>query len=513
MTDRYAIEFYNAAEDLLSRNIAAGRGEKVAIIDASGHHSYATLAERAGQVASMLVARGLGREDRLALVMLDSVDLVACFLGAIKAGVIPVPLNTRLAPRDYAYILQDCGASGLIVSAPLLDTVLGTGPVPGMVLVDGGATGCHPSLADSLTGQPANHATASTRADDMCFWLYTSGTTGAPKGVVHLHSHLVATAELYAVRILGLGEDDVVYSAAKLFFAYGLGNSLTFPMTVGATTVLLAGPPEPAAVCDILERERPTVFFGVPTLYAMLLASGKLPAPDAHNLRVCVSAGEPLPADLLNRWNAQVGTTILDGLGTTEMLHIFISNRLDSVTPGTTGQAVPGYRVRLLDENDAPCAPGEMGVLEVSGPTAALMYWNQREKTKETFRGLWTRTGDNYIMDASGVLTYCGRNDDMLKVGGIYVSPFEVEAALAEHGSVLEAAVVGHPDKDQLIKPKAFVMLQAGVAGTDALAEELKRHVRTSLAEYKYPRWIEFVDDLPRTATGKIQRFRLRAAE
>ena len=402
MTDRYAIEFYNAAEDLLSRNLAAGRGEKVAIIDASGRHSYATLAERAGQVASMLVARGLGREDRLALVMLDSVDLVACFLGAIKAGVIPVPLNTRLAPRDYAYILEDCGASGLIVSAPLLDTVLGTGPVPGMVLVDGGATAGHPSLADSLAGQPADHATASTRADDMCFWLYTSGTTGAPKGVVHLHSHLVATAELYAVRILGLGEDDVVYSAAKLFFAYGLGNSLTFPMTVGATTVLLAGPPEPAAVCDILERERPTVFFGVPTLYAMLLASGKLPAPDAHNLRVCVSAGEPLPADLLNRWNAQVGTTILDGLGTTEMLHIFISNRLDSVTPGTTGQAVPGYRVRLLDENDAPCAPGEMGVLEVSGPTAALMYWNQREKTKETFRGPWTRTGDNYIMDASG---------------------------------------------------------------------------------------------------------------
>ena len=501
---------YNAAEDLITRNLEAGRGDRTAIIDATGHHSYSDLARRAAQVANMLTAGGLGREDRLVLVMFDCFELAACLLGAIKAGVIPVPLNTRLAPRDYAYILADCRAAGLIVSEPLRDTVLAGSAPPGLMLVDGAGAAGQPGLAETLDAASPHHETAPTRADEMCFWLYTSGTTGAPKGVVHLHAHLAATADLYAIPTLQLTGEDVVYSAAKLFFAYGLGNSLTFPMAVGATTILLAGPPEPAAVCDILERERPTVFFGVPTLYAMLLASGRLPDRDAHALRLCVSAGEPLPPDLLRRWRERTGIDILDGLGTTEMLHIFVSNRLDSITPGATGLAVPGYEVRLVGEDGRLCGPGEMGILEVSGPTSAIMYWNQREKTKDTFRGPWTRTGDNFVMDESGILTYGGRNDDMLKVGGIYVSPFEVEAALVAHDSVLEAAVVGHPDRDALIKPKAFVVLQAGVAATDALAEELKTFVRTSLAAYKYPRWIEFVDELPKTATGKIQRFRLR---
>jgi benzoate-CoA ligase len=501
---------YNAAADLIGRNLDAGRGAKTAFIDATGHHSFDEVAARAARFANTLERLGIKPEARVVLVMLDSVDLVACFLGAIKAGVVPVPLNTRLASRDYAYILGDSRAAGLVVSDTLVETVLAEGDVPAMVLVDGGDGHGHELLSDATKGASNTHETAPTTADDMCFWLYTSGTTGAPKGAVHLHGHLMATADLYAIPTLGINENDIVYSAAKIFFAYGLGNSLTFPMAVGATTVLLPGPPDPVAVCDILEREKATLFFGVPTLYAMLLASDQLPGAGEHSIRLCVSAGEPLPVDLLRRWRERIGVDILDGIGTTEMLHIFVSNRIGEVTPGATGHAVPGYELRLINEEGGICGPGEMGVLEVSGPTSAMMYWNQREKTKDTFRGPWTRTGDNFVMDGNGVLTYGGRNDDMLKVGGIYVSPFEVEGALVKHEVVMEAAVVGHPDQDELIKPKAFVVLNTGAEATPGLEQTLKDFVRADLAAFKYPRWIEFVDDLPKTATGKIQRFKLR---
>ena len=501
---------YNAADDLISRNLTAGRGDKTAFIDAAGSHSYADVAARASRFANTLERLGVRREARVVLVMLDSVELVAGFLGAIKAGVVPVPLNTRLAARDYAYILYDSRADALIVSESLLDTVLGEAEAPGVVLVDGVEAGGHVLLSDATKDASDRHVTAPTTADDMCFWLYTSGTTGAPKSAVHLHGHLIATADLYAGPILGMSADDIVYSAAKIFFAYGLGNSLTFPMVVGATTILLPGPPDPASVGGILKREKPTLFFGVPTLYAMLLAGDQLPSAGEHVLRLCVSAGEPLPVDILRRWRERIGVDILDGIGTTEMLHIFVSNRIGEVTPGATGRAVPGYEVRLINEDGGICKPGEMGVLEISGPTAALMYWGQREKTKDTFRGPWTRTGDNFVMDENGVLTYDGRNDDMLKVGGIYVSPFEVEGALIKHDAVMEAAVVGHPDQDELIKPKAFVVLNEGIAASTKLEQALKDFVRADLATFKYPRWIEFVDDLPKTATGKIQRFKLR---
>ena len=502
---------YNAAADLIGRNLDAGRGGKTAFIDASGSHSYDDVAAKASRFANTLARRGIGPESRVVLVMLDSVDLVACFLGAIKAGVIPVPLNTRLTARDYAYILADSRAAGLVVSDSLVETVLGEAEAPAVVLVDGDNAVGHVTLSAATRDASEIHETAATMADDMCFWLYTSGTTGAPKGAVHLHGHLMATADLYAIPTLLITEDDIVYSAAKIFFAYGLGNSLTFPMAVGATTILLPGPPDPVSVCDILKREKPTLFFGVPTLYAMLLASDQLPGADTHSLRLCVSAGEPLPVDLLRRWRERIAVDILDGIGTTEMLHIFVSNRIGEVTPGATGRAVPGYDVRLINEAGAICGPGEMGVLEISGPTSALMYWNQREKTKDTFRGPWTRTGDNFVMDESGVLTYGGRNDDMLKVGGIYVSPFEVEGALIKHDAVMEAAVVGHPDQDELIKPKAFVVLNPGATASPELEQTLKDFVRADLASFKYPRWIEFMDELPKTATGKIQRFKLRA--
>ena len=503
---------YNAAADLIDRNLAAGRGEKIAFIDAEGPHSYTELAGRAARFANALERLGVAPEARLLLVMLDSINAVACFLGAIKAGVVPVLLNTRLAPRDYAYILDDSNAAGLVVSDSLVSTVLGDARLPGIVLIDGGDAQGHTLLETAMTEASEQHRTVPTRADDICFWLYTSGTTGAPKGVVHLHGHLARTAELYAGPVLNMTADDVVFSAAKLFFAYGLGNSLTFPMAAGATTILHAGPPDAESVCAILRQQRPTLFFGVPTLYAMLLASDALPAAGEHAMRLCVSAGEPLPPDLLHRWRGRTGADVLDGLGTTEMLHIFISNRIGDITPGSTGRAVPGYDIRLVDENGRPCKPGEMGVLEVSGPTSALMYWSQRDKTKDTFRGPWTRTGDNFLVDETGLLTYAGRHDDMLKVGGIYVSPFEVEAALVRHDSVLEAAVIGHPDQDALIKPKAFVVLNAGKEGSETLKRQLQDFVRADLAPYKYPRWIEFIDALPKTATGKIQRFRLRTA-
>jgi benzoate-CoA ligase len=352
---------------------------------------------------------------------------------------------------------------------------------------------------------------AATTADDFCFWLYSSGSTGTPKGTVHLHSHLIQTAELYGKAILGIHEDDLVFSAAKLFFAYGLGNGLTFPLSVGATTVLMAERPTPQAVFQRLREHRPTIFYGVPTLYAALLASpDMLKRGEIPPLRVCTSAGEALPADIGRRWTETLGVEILDGIGSTEMLHIFLSNRPGEVRYGTTGKAVPGYGIRLIGEDGNPVPPGEIGELQINGPSAAVMYWNSREKSRHTFMGDWTRSGDKYIESTDGYFQYCGRSDDMLKVGGIYVSPFEVEGALMTHESVLEAAVVAHADTDELIKPKAYVVLKAGIQPSTALAESLKQHVKEKLAPYKYPRWLEFVAELPKTATGKIQRFKLR---
>lgn len=505
-----AARFYNAAEDLIGRNLEAGRGGKTAVIDGSGSYTYQQLSDRVERFANALRAAGIRREQRVVLALHDTIDFPIAFLGAIRAGVIPVPVNTRLAARDYAFILSDSRAEALFVSANLKDGVLSEANAPRLVVVSGGESGGQTSFADFLATPGSDTAPADTVPDDMCFWLYTSGTTGMPKGAVHLHSHLVATADLYAIPTLGISERDTVYSAAKLFFAYGLGNGLTFPFAVGATTILLEGPPDPASVSRILREQKPTIFFGVPTLYGMLLASKDLPGQGEHAMRLCVSAGEALPEELLNRWRKRVGPEILDGLGSTEMLHIFLSNRIDEVHPGSSGKAVPGYELRLINDEGELCNPGEMGILEVSGPTAAIMYWNQRAKSVDTFRGPWTRTGDKYVADENGVYTYCGRNDDMMKVGGIYVSPFEVEGALLKHEAVLEAAVVGHPDHDGLVKPKAYVVLVEGVEESAALTEDLTAFVKADLATYKYPRWIIFTDTLPKTATGKIQRFKLR---
>jgi benzoate-CoA ligase len=496
---------YNAAADLIGRNLEAGRRGKTAFIDDRGSCTYAELAERVDRAASALLGMGIQPEQRIAIAMLDSSDWPAIFLGAIKVGIVPVAMNTLLTPADYEYQLRDSRARALFVSEPLLksfEPIRAKCPDLKHVISN---------IKEFLGSGKTKVEAAPTTRDDMCFWLYSSGSTGAPKGTVHLHSHLIATAELYAKPVLGIRESDVVFSAAKLFFAYGLGNAMTFPLAVGATAVLMAERPTPDAVFKRLTAQKPTIFYGVPTLYAALLASKDFPERKSLALRVCVSAGEALPADIGKRWTERTGVEILDGIGSTEMLHIFLSNRPGEVRYGTTGKPVPGYELRLVDDQGKVIAdPGELGELQISGPTAAIMYWNQRERTKATFQGPWTRSGDKYSVDKDGYYVYGGRSDDMLKVGGIYVSPVEVEAALITHEAVLEAAVVGMEDEAKLVKPKAYVVLKSGQAPSDSLKAALQQHVKDKLAPYKYPRWIEFKAELPKTATGKIQRFKLR---
>jgi benzoate-CoA ligase len=509
---------FNFAAELIERNLAAGRGGKVAFVDDRGSYTYGDLASRVGRAANALRGLGIEPEQRILLCLVDTIDFPTMFLGAIKAGIVPVPVNTLLTAGDYLHMLRDSRARAAIVSDNLVDRfapVADQVPTLRHLLVSGGAgdglaKGWRP-LDAILAAAAPDAATAPTTRDDICFWLYTSGSTGTPKGVVHLHSHPVMTAELYGKGVLGIAESDVVFSAAKLFFAYGLGNALTFPLTVGATSVLMAERPTAASVSRMLRVHRPSFFYGVPTLYGMLLASPDLPRRDEMALRRCVSAGEALPEEIGRRWAQHFGVDILDGLGSTEMLQTFLSNRPGEVRYGTTGKPVPGYALRLVGDDGREVGTGEIGELQINGPSSAAFYWNNREGSRNTFLGPWTRSGDKYLRDTDGYYTYCGRSDDMLKVGGIYVSPFEVEGALIAHDAVLEAAVVGELDERRLVKPKAFVVLKQGYAPSLELAQELQDHVRTRLAPFKFPRWIEFLPELPKTATGKIQRFKLRS--
>ena len=508
---------YNAAVDLLDRHVRAGRAAKVAYVDDFGAVTYAQLLSRVNRVGQVLRGLGLAVEQRVLLLMHDTADFAACFLGAMKIGAVPVPVNTLLTPADYLHMLVDSRARVLVVSDVLLPRVelaLASVAAPPRVIVArsplGGEAGEHPRLEALCEGLADELAAADTTPDDVAFWLYSSGSTGAPKAAIHLHAHLVRTAVFYAQGVLGLRADDVVYSAAKLFFAYGLGNALTFPLYVGATAVLRAERPTPALVLETLRSRGVTVFGGVPTLFASLLAAPGL-APEGLALRVSLSAGEALPRHIGEQWRARLGSDILDGIGSTELLHIFLSNAPGDIRYGTSGRPVPGYPLKIVGEDGEAVADGEEGALWVRGTTAAAGYFNQRARSLATFHGEWTYTGDRYVREADGRYVYSGREDDMLKVGGIWVAPFEVESALACHPAVLEAAVVGHADGDGLIKPRAFVVLKDPSAAGEALVEELRRFVKGQLAPYKYPRWIEFVGELPKTATGKIQRFRLRA--
>ncbi len=511
---------YNAATHFIDRHLAEGRGAKAACRDERGTTTYAALAERVGRAGNALLDLGLDMEQRVMLCLQDTADFPALFWGAVKAGAVAVPVNTLLTAADYAFMLRDSRARVLVASdsllpklapaladQPFLEHVVVSGTLP-----EGDVAGRTPLALESLLGaaSPALAPAATTR-DDVAFWLYSSGSTGAPKGAIHLHSHLVATAVLYAENVLGMREDDVVFSAAKLFFAYGLGNAMTFPLHVGATAALLRGRPTPAACMEMLRTHRPTIFCGVPTLFASMLADEANDRAHASDrLRVCTSAGEALPRDIGERWEARFGAPILDGLGSTEMLHIFLSNRPGDIAYGTTGRPVPGFALRLMDDDGVPVPDGDIGELWVSGPSAAAGYWNNREKTLATFHGPWIRTGDRYTRDADGRYTYAGRSDDMLKAGGIWVSPVEVENTLIEHEAVLEAAVVGREDDEGLTKPMAFVVLRQGFEASADLAAALQAFVKRRLAPYKYPRWVEFIDALPKTATGKIRRFQLR---
>jgi benzoate-CoA ligase family protein len=509
---------FNLAAELIDRHLDEGRGDRIAVIDDDGRHSYRDLADRIARAAAVLAGLGVVAEQRIALCLLDTVDFPIAFLGAIRLGAVPVPLNTLLTTDDYRYLLRDCRAQVLIVSDHLLPKVapaLADLPALRATLVApthlGGDHGGHPAWRD-LLDQAAPHPTiAATTPDDVAFWLYSSGSTGRPKGAMHLHGSPVYTAALYARPILDLSPDDVIFSAAKLFFAYGLGNGLTFPFAVGATAVLMAERPTPTAVLRTLAAHQPTIFCGVPTLFASLLAEPHLDrASTSTALRLATSAGEALPRHVGERWRDKMGCDILDGIGSTELLHIFLSNRRGDVHYGTTGRPVPGYELDLRSDGGGPASDGEEGSLWVRGPSACVGYWNDRARSLATFHGPWTRTGDRYVRDGEARWTYCGRADDMLKVGGIWVSPFEVESALGSHALVLESAVVGHEDKDGLVKPKAYVVLKPGVVPPPSLTSDLQHHVKARLAPFKYPRWIEVVDELPKTATGKIQRYKLR---
>ncbi len=513
---------YNAVSDFVDVHVARGLAGKIAFVDPDRSLSYGDLQKRSVRFAHALRALGVAQEHRVALLLYDTVDYPVAFWGTLRAGSIAIPLNTYLNVQQYAYILADCRASALVVAAPLAQTIwplieklphLRTIILVGAIADDKAAfPGRDVHLfEDVFAAANATPFTADTVSDEVAFWLYTSGSTGDPKGVKHVHSNLMVTARLFGQGIIGITQDDVVHSAAKLFFAYGLGNAMTFPLSVGATTALWPERPSPDSVFEMMRKHRPTVFYGVPSLYAALLAHKEISkGAGSDRLRLCVSAGEALPAHIGERWRDVVGVDVLDGLGSTELLQTFLSNRPGDIRYGSTGKPVPGYEARIVDETGRELGADEVGELIVRGPSAGEGYWNQRGKSRRTFVGEWTYTGDKYRRDADGYYYYCGRTDDMFKVSGMWVSPFDVEAALTSHEAVLEAAVIGKEDADGLVKPKAFIVLRNGYAADERLFETLKVHVKQQAGPWKYPRWIELREHLPRTATGKIQRFKLR---
>ncbi|MFQ5857261.1 MAG: benzoate-CoA ligase family protein [Anaerolineae bacterium] len=507
----------NAATYFVDANVEGGRGDKTAIyyVGDGSTYTYNDVLAMTNRTGNILKELGVRMEERVMLLLLDCPEFVFSFFGAIKVGTVPVPTNTLLKPPDYEYLLNDCRARVLIVSEPLLDQIE---PIRDelryleQIVVVGQPRSAYQLAYHELVDSASDALEAELMSkDDACFWLYSSGTTGFPKGAVHLQHDMLYCADLYAEPTLGIEEDDRTFSVAKLFFAYGLGNALYFPFRIGASTVLYPGKPDPETFYEIIQEYKPTIFYCVPTAYAAMLA-----VPDAEtrfdtsSLRLCVSAGEALPPAIYNRWYERFGVEILDGIGSTEILHIFISNRQGRVKPGSSGELVPGYEARIVDEEGNDVPRGGIGDLLIKGDSICAFYWNKHQKTKDTIIGEWIRTGDKYSQDEDGYFWYQGRSDDMLKVGGIWVSPVEVENTLMEHPAVLECGVVGAEDADKLIKTKAYVVLKPEHTPSDELADELKQFVKDRIAVYKYPRWIEFVSDLPKTATGKIQRYKLR---
>jgi len=522
-------EQFNAATYFIDRHLQEGRGEKTAIEAEGARVSYHQLWEDVNRFGNGLRKLGVRIEERVFLLLLDGPEFAISFFGAIKIGAVPVPVNTLLKPADYQYILNNSRARVAVVSESLYPQIEAFPReqlryLKHTIVVDAKAPVDTLRFDELLQQNPPDLEAEPTSKDDAAFWLYSSGSTGFPKACVHLQHDMVVCAERYAKGILAMTESDRCFSAAKLFFAYGLGNALYFPLAVGGTSILWPGPPKPQHVFDIIERHRPTLFFSVPSNYAALLAyepgsvhlgtatPGHPGAADfdLSSIRYGVSAGEALPAALFHRFKERFGVEILDAIGSTEILHVFIANRPGAVRPGSSGQIIPGYEAKIVNENRQPVKPGDIGNLLVKSDSTCSHYWNQHEKSKSTIEGNWIRTGDQYYLDADGYFWYVGRSDDMLKCSGVWVSPIEIESVLIEHPAVLEAAVIGRQDNDQLLKPAACVVLKNGVAGTPDLARELQEFVVSRLPVFKRPRWVEFLDDLPKTATGKLQRFKLR---
>src|SRR6059058_1824301 len=506
---------FNVASWFVDKNVAEGRGASPAFLHEDRTLTYADVQELVNRTGNALLELGVEIETRVLMLCLDAPEFIGTFWGAIKIGAVPVPVNTLTRTPDYRYFLDDSRARVAVVSAPLLAEA-----APALleakhlkhVLIAGGSHGPFMSYEDRIAQASATLEAAPTSRDDAAFWQYSSGSTGFPKGAVHLHHDMAVCCETYGKQVLGIQPTDRVFSAAKLFFAYGLGNACFFPMGVGAQSVLYPHRPTPESVFELIARYRPTLFFGVPTLYAGMLAVKEAEVRfDTSSLRLCVSAGEALPDEIYRRWRERFGVEIIDGIGTTEILHIFLSNRPGAAKPGSTGLPVPGYEAIIVDDEGRPVKRGDIGNLRVKGDSTMAYYWNKHDRTKETLFGAWIQTGDKYHQDEDGYFWYAGRADDMLKVGGIWVSPIEVEATLIKHAAVLEAAVVGREDNDKLVKPHAYVVLKDPSTASPALADEMKGFVKDKIAPYKYPRWIDFVDELPKTATGKIQRFKLRA--
>jgi benzoate-CoA ligase len=507
---------FNIAVEYIDGPVAAGHGERIAYVSGKDRLSYTELQRRVNQAGHALASLGVDMEQRVGILLPNLPEFVTAFFGAAKIGAVPTPISTAVTANEQIFLLQDARARALVVSGALWATLRPRRhelPFLRHVLVVEGenlASDEH-EFAARTRPAPAELVAAPTTADDVAFWLHTSGSTGTPKWAVHVHRNMPYAEQVYARPTLSLVPGDVVLSGGPCFHAYPLGLTTYFALRAGATVVLSRERSTPARMFELIREHRVTVFAGAPTLYAQMLAAGAGPECDLSSVRVCLSAAEPLPAEIWRRWRERFAVEILDGIGTTEALHVFMTNRRGAVRPGSTGVPVPGYDVRLVDDEGADVGANVIGNLAIKGGSLFTGYWNRREVTQRVLKGEWYYTGDKYTRDGDGYYWYTGRADDMLRVSGHWVSPAEVEGALIAHPAVLEAAVVGKTDADDLVKPQAFVILRNAGDASERLAEELKAHVKATIAPYNYPRWIEFVPELPKTATGKIQRFKLRA--